>query len=563
MTAADNKIRECLDKRQSFLLDAGAGSGKTYSLIKALNYIRGGVRSELVKNSQKVACITFTNVAKDEIIERTAHDPLFEVSTIHDFVWSVIKSFQKELKIAVATLNENLPNSSRRKHDTSELLPALEKCERIEYSDLGANYLEGRIFHDDLLEIALIMFQSHAMLSRIVATRYPFILVDEYQDTSDKVISILLSHVQEIETPPVIGFFGDKWQSIYPNVVGEIPTALREGLVSIQKEENYRCSVAVISLLNTIRTDIEQKPAANNLPGSAVYVNLGGIDDVDNAISKARKIVRDEFGWSNVGSDAKILFLTHRLISRRAGYEELWTAYRDRGVFYRDRFQSGEDEILRYFCEKCEPLIDAWRLGRAGKAVSVLSEKMSLIACSKEKKRVSEALDQLVKISNNNVTIEEILSHLNETRLIPLLDELELWMKRFLKHNNEGEEEEEDERERSFFEKLFKVPYKQIRAYQDILAQNLPYSTKHGVKGAEFDTVFVVLDDAGANWNQYSFGNFLAGSDTRQSRFERTRNLFYVCCSRSKDKLAVIDLGSASGKEDAIRCIFGYDSCVM
>ena len=185
MTAADNEIQKCLDKRQSFLLDAGAGSGKTYSLVKALNHIRSGLRLKLVSNSQKVACITFTNVAKDEIIERTEHDPLFVVSTIHDFLWSVIKAFQKELKIAVAALNDKLPNNSRRKKDADELSDALSVRERIEYSDRGANYLEGRIFHDDLLEIALIMFQSYPMLSCIVAARYPFILVDEYQDTSD------------------------------------------------------------------------------------------------------------------------------------------------------------------------------------------------------------------------------------------------------------------------------------------------------------------------------------------------------------------------------------------
>lgn len=561
MTVADDKIQECIDQRQSFILDAGAGSGKTYSLVKALDYIRGGVRSELVRNSQKVACITFTNVAKDEIIERTEHDPLFVVSTIHDFLWSVLKTFQKELKVAVVTLNTKLPNNSRRKKDAEELSDAMEKCERIVYSDRGANYLEGRIFHDDLLEIALIMFQSHPMLSRIVAVRYPFILVDEYQDTSDRVISILLSYVLACETPPVIGFFGDKWQSIYPNVIGEIPADLREGLVPIQKEENYRCSTAVISLLNRIRTDIEQKPAGKNVPGSAVYINLSGIAGVSDAIAKAEKIVQDDFGWPKENGEAKILFLTHRLISRRAGYEELWTAYHERGGFYRDRFQSGEDEIARFFCEKIEPLIDAWHSGKAGKAISILNDKERVIAGAEDKGRVSAALDKLVEISNREVAIQDVLAHLQDTGLIPLLDDLAFWMKPPAKDGNQNEED--DERERSFFEKLFKVPYRQLRAYRDVLEHNLPYSTKHGVKGDEFEIVFVVLDDAGANWNQYSFGKFLAGADTSQSRLLRTRNLFYVCCSRSKDKLAVIDLGSATGREDAIKGIFGADSCVI
>ena len=197
------------------------------------------------------------------------------------------------------TLNENLPNSSLRKKDAKVLSAALATCERITYSDQGSNYLEGRISHDDLLEIALIMFQSHSILARIVAARYPFILVDEYQDTSDKVISILLNHVLECDAPPVIGFFGDKWQSIYRNVVGEIPAELQKNLETIQKEENYRCSIAVISLLNRLRTDIEQKPAGGNLQGSAVYLNFEGVKDVGYAIDQATRILKKKFGWPN------------------------------------------------------------------------------------------------------------------------------------------------------------------------------------------------------------------------------------------------------------------------
>ncbi|MCR6736587.1 MAG: hypothetical protein NVV83_22000 [Afipia sp.] len=70
--------------------------------------MRGNQRKSLRANSQSVACITFTNVAKDEISERTEHDSLFQVSTIHDFLWGCIKPFQSELKAAVATLNLGL-----------------------------------------------------------------------------------------------------------------------------------------------------------------------------------------------------------------------------------------------------------------------------------------------------------------------------------------------------------------------------------------------------------------------------------------------------------------------
>ncbi len=50
----------CISERKSFRLEAGAGAGKTYSLIKALKFIIGKQGVELQRKSQKVACITYT-----------------------------------------------------------------------------------------------------------------------------------------------------------------------------------------------------------------------------------------------------------------------------------------------------------------------------------------------------------------------------------------------------------------------------------------------------------------------------------------------------------------------
>lgn len=188
-----------------------------------------------MKEGQRVACITFTNVAKNEIAERTDHDALFEISTIHDFLWSAIKAFQKELKPALVAFNAELPNTSRRKRDQAELEAALKDAPNVSYSDRGANFLEGRIYHDDLLGVANVMFRSHPMLARLVAARYPFIFVDEYQDTDPTVIEILIDHLHKANPQPVIGFFGDKVQSIYPGGVGELSADQQAQLEIIQK----------------------------------------------------------------------------------------------------------------------------------------------------------------------------------------------------------------------------------------------------------------------------------------------------------------------------------------
>lgn len=557
MTESDEKILECLKARRSFLIDAGAGSGKTSSLIRALDFIRGPDRPNVIGEGQRVACITFTNVAKNEIIDRTEHDPLFFVSTIHDFLWTSIKPFQKELKVALLAFNENLPTNSRRKQNQSALEEALKSVPSITYSDHGANFLEGRIFHDDLLGVSHIMFRNHLLLSKVVAARFPFIFVDEYQDTDPLVVSILLDYLLKTENSPLIGFFGDKMQSIYRGGIGELSTTQQALLVQIKKEENYRCSKAVIDLLNKIRTDIQQQPAGSNLPGAVGYVSLVGIDPEADLSALAVQKANDAFGW-NVEGELKVLFLTHRLIARKAGYADLWSTYNSLGGFTQDRFQSGEEPIAAFFLTKVEPAIRAWREGKVGRAISHLKDRPIPIAGATEKARVKAALDDLITLIDAGGTVEAVLRHLREAQLVTLYDDLEAAIINPIVTADPGTAEAEHQ---AFMAKLLKVPYVEISRYRAVLESSLPFTTKHGVKGDEFQNVVVILDDAGANWNQYSFGKLLAGTDTNESRQTRTRNLFYVCCSRAKDKLIIADMGA--GNQAQLERLFGAGAVAM
>jgi DNA helicase-2/ATP-dependent DNA helicase PcrA len=209
MTTADDKIQECLDQRKSFILDAGAGSGKTYSLVEVLRYLIGsGIGAQLARNSQRIACITFTNIAKDQVIEGTGGSPLLHVSTIHDFLWTLGKPHQKALKRALVRHNNELNADSKRRRDPAELEAAL-KTVGISYSDRGAEFLEGRLFHDDLLNVMRILFEDNPLIAKITAARYPYIFVDEYQDTSKAVIDILINRILAAnEHKAVLGFFG-------------------------------------------------------------------------------------------------------------------------------------------------------------------------------------------------------------------------------------------------------------------------------------------------------------------------------------------------------------------
>ena len=100
----DSQVDETLEKcilatpRKSFFLFAGAGSGKTYSLVLLLKKIRDKIGQDLMLRGKNVAVITYTNAATDEIINRLDYSSVFHISTIHSFVWDVIKYYQNDIK---------------------------------------------------------------------------------------------------------------------------------------------------------------------------------------------------------------------------------------------------------------------------------------------------------------------------------------------------------------------------------------------------------------------------------------------------------------------------------
>lgn len=91
------EIKDCIDNGKSWAFDAGAGAGKTFSLVKTIEAViqRNGI--EYGKQGQKILCITYTNAAVNEVNSRLKNTPLVTVSTIHDRLWDIIKPYRKLL----------------------------------------------------------------------------------------------------------------------------------------------------------------------------------------------------------------------------------------------------------------------------------------------------------------------------------------------------------------------------------------------------------------------------------------------------------------------------------
>ena len=108
----DDQILECLtaNPRQSFFLYAGAGSGKTRSLVYALNRLRNEQGRQFWLRGQHIGVITYTNAACDEIKRRLDYDSMIDVSTIHSFAWSLVGTYTADIR---EWLRQNLADEIR------------------------------------------------------------------------------------------------------------------------------------------------------------------------------------------------------------------------------------------------------------------------------------------------------------------------------------------------------------------------------------------------------------------------------------------------------------------
>ena len=185
---ARNKIRKCIDRRKNFLVEAGAGSGKTYSLIETLKYLIEKRGVELIKKHQQVACITYTNAAINEIETRIDKHPAIRPSTIHSFCWSIIAGFQSYLKKELEEMEkwrEKLKEAGIDKIGTR----------KVDYKDPASRTIKDEqitIWHDDVIELTVRLMEKEKF-RKILANKYPIILIDEYQDTDEKIASHIIS----------------------------------------------------------------------------------------------------------------------------------------------------------------------------------------------------------------------------------------------------------------------------------------------------------------------------------------------------------------------------------
>jgi len=153
-------------------------------------------------------------------------------------------------------------------------------------------------------------------------------------------------------------------------------------------------------------------------------------------------------------------------------------------------------------------------------------------------------------VDNNSVTIKEILEFVEEKQLMLLDERIRLRLKD-IDAQPISDDSDNLEKLKKVLEAYFSCPAIQLWGYKTYIENESPYSIQHGIKGAEFERVLVILDDEESTHRQYSYEKLFdlippSNNDIKNQRegkptiHDGTRRLFYVCCSRALKDLAVI-----------------------
>jgi DNA helicase-2/ATP-dependent DNA helicase PcrA len=586
-THADVVLKEKLnvDTPANFIMVAGAGSGKTTSLVKALAYLEAQKGEVLRSRGKKIACITYTEIAVSEILKDVAHSPLFHVSTIHSFLWTVIRPFQADIgrlvrqkietKISEAKEKINKPKTHQSTRDSlnaeiislSNMVASLAEIKTYSYGT-GSNYAEGILGHSDILNFGITLIEEKELLQKVIARRFPFVFIDESQDTNSNVYNAL-KKITEVDNTFCLGFFGDPMQKIYLDGIGRINR--ESGWEFITKSENFRCPNAVLNVINTIRSEddglvqtrsreIESNGERIPLTGSARLFIFPMDQNRDQNIAKVRSWIADaekDNLWlpDDPLSDVRILVIVHKMAANRLGFPELFSVFNDLAPQrLKDGFIEGTSWPLVPFLRYVIPLLNALREGNEFGMMKILREHCPLLQKdSLATQNVSQTL-RIIKttveelnamfLPESQSTISEVLRLIHTSGLVGFEDK---YIELIDEHLNVGITEQEE-----WVSDFKNCKAVELCAYQNYIENLSPFSTQQGIKGAEFDRVLVILDDEeGKGHRLFSYGKYFGfiepsqtdldniseGKDTSMSR---TRRLFYVCCSRAKKDLAVV-----------------------
>lgn len=590
-----------------FKVEAGAGAGKTHWLIQHVKRI---LKESKRLNVGKVACISYTTVASEEIAKRLNYNEQVSCSTIHSFLYkNVVKPYFHFIEDDFS----HIPQEKIKGH--REHIPYLEKVlelillpmdfegkERLisdgeissgffkfrlansvfasfgwefdaESEDLvlslnnssvqrGRNpigfpttselyqtyknyyWSEGIIHHEDVLFFAFKIFQKKPSLYKFLAAKFPYIYIDEFQDT----ISIQTVIVRNLSRAgATVGVIGDKAQAIYSFSGAKLSEFLNftlEGIVHLEIRDNWRSSQSIIYFTNTISQFNQEKRNEDDFD-SPVVLCVG-----DNHIDNWHKYLR------NRGLDATD-FSPQYLVRSNDDAAQIRNALFDNTNnsltgFWRE-FSENYNDCQEFFgfLAKALAMIHLKKLPDAINAVA------SIFTTQGENYQAPLLLDKL-DISNEKVLAVRLIQYLkklpNGVSLVEMYGGINLLLEEGISQDlPNGALENLTVEETNFLQPISIIDLSNNAKLVLEPFENDPVHTIHKVKGEEFNSVVICMNPSYRERRvDELFMSHLVNGDISDDGQEETR-VYYVAASRAKKHLVFSMEALSSENEELIR----------
>tara|TARA_B100001971_G_scaffold200821_1_gene212813 strand:+ start:67 stop:1380 length:1314 start_codon:yes stop_codon:yes gene_type:complete len=409
-------------------------------------------------------------------------------------------------------------------------------------------------------------------MQTLLMRRFPVIFVDESQDTDPAFVDALREVARTVPRGFCLGFFGDPVQKIYMQGAGPIPP--EEGWVTLEKPENFRCPQAVLRVINRIRAEDDQLVQTRGrhvvvdgedvpVEGSARVLILPADDRRQERLEDARRWLAEQDtdeGWLEEQDEQvlRLLVLVHRMAAIRLGFPTLYSALNDRSP---EDLSSGLIDgtawVVRPFLSCILPAVLARNEGREFEVMRLLRkhcprlqpDALAGVDTAGLLNGLQGQIRELVAMLDpgSNARVGDIVRFMRDNELMAFDERYVELIDLYAVSTEPVAEPAIDNAALRFMQ----CDASELWGYRKYIEKMSPFATQQGIKGAEFDKVIVVVDDQEGRTNTFSYGKYFGvtePSDTdraniaagKDSAIDRTRRLFYVCCSRALSDLAVV-----------------------
>ena len=573
----DREIESCFSASSpnNFFVFAGAGSGKTRSLINTLNFLDKEQGEKLLMKGKQIAVITYTNAACDEISRRLQYKSIFSVSTIHSILWELIKNYQVDIKTwimesvqkEIEELKQKQTKTSRGKagekraetiKKKTERLAKIRSIQKFSYNPNGDNVGYDSLSHSEVIKMSTEFIATEPTMQDILTSKYPILLIDESQDTKKELIDALLIVCEKYGEKFIVGMFGDTMQKIYNDGKDNLAKCIPDNWVKPVKIMNHRSAKRIVTLANSIRSSVDdqKQQARSDAEEGTVRLFITSKSNNKEYVEKrvAEMMVQDtgDIGW-NDEEDYKSLILEHHMAASRFGFSELYMPLSNSKKFDTS-LREGSIPELSILSKLVFPLLVAYQSGNDFEVAKIIRKNSPLL--NKEVfitglnnqvellRKAEEAVELLMKLWNDGKvpTCLEVLKSIRDTGLFKVGNRVDEVLADYSQDENE---------KITALRTALSAPFYELERYALYVSDNTRFATHQGVKGLEFPRVMVILDDAQARGFLFSYEKLFgvkAQSDTdeknahdgKDTSITRTARLFYVACTRAKKSLAIV-----------------------